>query len=195
MQSLTSAALLTAAVAATNYPRACQEPDVVQNFDMDAYLGRWYEIYRDIDDTFEYGVCATANYSLRADGDIRVRNNEFHPETQEWSGGEGKAYQKDPSADEGYLKVQFSPYFAGDYKILYTDYTSVSVVYSCLGIGNLASREYVWILSRTPQIPEASWETAVNVVNEQIPLYEFEENAYLCPQTPNYPCDYNAEPL
>ena len=98
----TLCSLLGATQAATQ-ARACQEPDVVQNFDINAYLGRWYEIVRDVDTTYEHGICSVPNYSLKEDGDIRVRNNEFYPETQQWGGGTGNAFVVDPSKDEGYL--------------------------------------------------------------------------------------------
>ena len=94
---------------ATTYPRGCQETEVVQHFDQNAYLGRWYEIVRDKDTSYEHGICATPNYFLREDGNIRIRNNEWIPEDNAWSGGDGYAYQNDPSKDEGYLKVKFSP--------------------------------------------------------------------------------------
>lgn len=44
--------------------------EVVTNFDLDRYLGTWYEIAR-LDHRFERGMShVTANYSLRDDGGV-----------------------------------------------------------------------------------------------------------------------------
>ena len=136
ISALTFIGLTNAAV----YPRGCQNPKVVQNFDLDRYLGLWYEIVRDKDTSYEHGICSTAQYALKDDGSIRVRNNEYLTEEQKWGGGEGHAFVVDPTKDEGYLKVKFVPLTpAGDYKVIATDYDNYSVVYSCIGLGPFLS--------------------------------------------------------
>ena len=41
----------------------------VDDFDAEAYMGRWYEIQRDSWNSFELGAeCVTATYTLRIDG-------------------------------------------------------------------------------------------------------------------------------
>ena len=90
-------------VSASNVFRGCQEPSMQQDFDLDAYLGVWYEQRRDKDCSYESGVCNTAHYSLNEDGTIRVRNNELIEDSMEWGGGVGKVRQVDPSKNEGYL--------------------------------------------------------------------------------------------
>ena len=63
----------------------------VSGFELDRYLGRWYEIAR-LDHSFERGLSnITANYSLREDGGVRVVNRGFSVEDQEWDKAEGKA--------------------------------------------------------------------------------------------------------
>ena len=163
---ISSVALIAVSQAAT-YPRACQEPEVVQDFDLEAYLGLWYEIVRDKDTNYEHGICNTANYSIRADGNIRVLNNEWYPDQNVWGGGEGYAFQVDPSADDGYLKVKFVPTIpAGDYKIIATDYDNYAVIYSCFSLGKLASREYVWVLGRSTEINEANRSDIISAIQE-----------------------------
>ena len=50
------------------------DKSVVQEFDLDSYLGQWYEIAR-YDHKFERGLQGvTATYSLREDGKIKVVN-------------------------------------------------------------------------------------------------------------------------
>ena len=46
----------------------------VKNFDVNKYLGQWYEIAR-TDNKFEKGCTdVTANYSLREDGGLNIKN-------------------------------------------------------------------------------------------------------------------------
>lgn len=52
----------------------------VTGFDVNRYLGTWYEIAR-LDHSFERGLeQVTAEYSLREDGGIRVLNQGFDTE-------------------------------------------------------------------------------------------------------------------
>ena len=64
----------------------------VDGFDLQRYLGRWYEIAR-LDHRFERGMShVTANYSMLPDGGIEVVNRGFDMDKQDWKEAEGKAY-------------------------------------------------------------------------------------------------------
>ena len=49
------------------------------DFDAERYTGRWYEFRRENDLWYEKGVCTSANYSFKPDGQIRVENTELRP--------------------------------------------------------------------------------------------------------------------
>jgi apolipoprotein D and lipocalin family protein len=126
------------------------EQAVVKSFDPNQYLGTWYEIAR-LDNSFEKGLeQVTANYSSQPDGTIKVVNRGFSPQKNDWSEAIGKAKFVDaPNADgtrTGRLKVSFFGPFYGDYTILELDkpYYNYALVSS--------GRDYLWILSRTPQL-------------------------------------------
>mmetsp|Transcript_14720 Transcript_14720/g.25044 ORF Transcript_14720/g.25044 Transcript_14720/m.25044 type:complete len:155 (+) Transcript_14720:391-855(+) len=55
----------------------CPKFERVQNFDSQAYLGRWYQAYRDKRDIFQNGECGITDYSLMEDGKIRVESTEW----------------------------------------------------------------------------------------------------------------------
>ena len=64
----------------------------VENFELEPYLGTWYEIAR-LDHSFERGLSnVTANYSLREDGGVHVVNRGYLAEKDKWDEAEGKAY-------------------------------------------------------------------------------------------------------
>ena len=192
MKTFTAAALV-ASTYAGHQMRGCQYPEVVQDFQTEAYLGRWYEQARDIEFRFEHGICATANYKLNDDGTIRVRNNEYDDTKEKWGGGTGKAHFVDESKDEGYLKVKFvSLQPAGDYKVIGTDYDNYSVVYSCTNLAGLYSFENVWILSRAEHIDATHLEEVKAIMREQIPKYDFETMSN--PTTQGSVCPYDSEP-
>lgn len=120
----------------------------VDNFELEKYLGKWYEIAR-LDHSFERGlVQVTADYSLLDDGGIRVLNRGFSVDNNSWKEVEGKAYfVKDP--DQGYLKVSFFGPFYGSYIIFDLDHDKYQ--YSLV---SGPDKSYLWILARNPTIKE-----------------------------------------
>ena len=61
----------------------------VKNFELEKYLGKWYEIAR-LPHSFEDGLInVSAEYSLDEDGDIKVINRGFDTEDNEWQEAEG----------------------------------------------------------------------------------------------------------
>ncbi|XP_068438200.1 apolipoprotein Db [Clinocottus analis] len=124
----------------------CPTPKVQPNFDLRKYLGRWYEIEK-LPASFEKGTCIEANYSLRKDGSIRVLNTQFYK--GEVTAAEGTAVVPD-LREPAKLGVSFSylsPY--GAYWVLTTDYSSLSVVYSCTDVLSIFHVDFAWILSRS----------------------------------------------
>ena len=83
-----------------------------------------------------------AQYTPIDDTYIEVKNTEIQPDGK-INQAIGKAYEK----GNAYLKVSFFWPFYGDYKVLDTDYTDYSVVYSCSDWW-IAHEEFAWILSR-----------------------------------------------
>ena len=123
----------------------------IKSFDANQYLGTWYEIAR-LDHSFERGLDkVTATYSLRDDGGIKVINRGFDVKAKEWKEAEGKAYFIDaPNEDKtntGRLKVSFFGPFYGAYNIIELDKPYYNYVMVCG-----PNFEYLWILSRTPQL-------------------------------------------
>jgi len=117
--------------------------DTVKGFELDRYLGTWYEIAR-LDHPFERGLSnITANYSLRDDGGVKVVNRGYNVEKQEWDEAEGKAYFVG-DADVGQLKVSFFGPFYGGYNVLDLDPDyQIALVAG-------PNRSYLWILARRP---------------------------------------------
>ena len=129
--------------ACTGVPDGVQ---VVSGFELDRYLGKWYEIAR-LDHSFERGLSGvTAEYSLRDDGGVKVINRGFNAAKKEWDEATGKAYFVGAS-DMGQLKVSFFGPFYGGYNIIELD--KVTYQYSMIAGPD---RSYLWILSRTPEM-------------------------------------------
>ncbi len=126
-------------------------PDHVQpvtDFELNRYLGTWYEIAR-MDHSFERGLeQVTANYSLRGDGGVKVINKGFNPDKNKWKESEGKAYSVG-EPDIGQLKVSFFGPFYGGYNIIELDKDGYQ--YSLVCGPNLS---YLWILARDPNLDQ-----------------------------------------
>lgn len=134
----------------------------VKEVDLKKYMGTWYEIAR-YDHRFERGlVGVTATYSLREDGRIIVVNGGYRGSlTGKFSEVIGKAKIPDPINKPGKLKVSFFLFFYGDYYILDLDQN-----YQWALIGS-SSDNYLWILSRTPQIEHDLYDTLLDKLRER----------------------------
>lgn len=120
----------------------------VDEFELNKYLGKWYEIAR-LDHSFERGMVeVTAEYSLREDGGVSVFNRGFSKTDNKWQEAEGKAYFVN-SPGEGYLKVSFFGPFYGSYIIFELDMDNYSYAFVAGDNTN-----YLWFLSRTPQVDD-----------------------------------------
>ncbi len=121
-------------------------PPAVRPFDLERFLGRWYEIVR-LPHRFERDLDeVTAVYSRRTDNRIEVENSGVKPDGQR-KRATGKAkFAGDPTI--GHLRVSFFWIFYADYIVaaLDPDYQWAVVVSS--------SKKYFWILARTPQLDE-----------------------------------------
>ena len=126
------------------------DKSTVKELDLEKYLGTWYEIAR-YDHRFERGLAGvTANYSMRDDGKIKVLNSGYKESLSgKYSEAIGKAKIPDPKNEPAKLKVSFFWFFYGDYYIMELDKN-----YQWAIIGS-SSDNYLWILSRTPQIEES----------------------------------------
>lgn len=139
-----SVVALTCLSACTGMPEGTR---AVSNFELERYLGTWYEIAR-LDHRFERGLTdVTANYSLRDDGGVRVVNRGFDTKKNQWNEAVGKAYFVGPS-NVGQLKVSFFGPFYGGYNIIELDQN----YQHALVVG--PDRSYLWILARSPTLPE-----------------------------------------
>jgi apolipoprotein D and lipocalin family protein len=138
-------------------------PDGVQavtGFELDRYLGTWYEIAR-LDHSFERGMSnVTANYSMRDDGGVSVLNRGYKVAKGEWDEASGKAYVVG-DADVGQLKVSFFGPFYGGYNIVELDKSGYQYA---LVAG--PDRDYLWILSRTAQMAPDVLQSLVDKARE-----------------------------
>jgi apolipoprotein D and lipocalin family protein len=132
----------------------------VRNFELERYLGTWYEIAR-LDHRFERGLSRVrAEYSMRDDGGVRVINTGYNQQDGEWDRAEGKAYFVD-SPDIGRLKVAFYGPLYGAYNIVALDeehYTYSLVISS--------NTSYLWILARQPTLDSETLDQLVEIARE-----------------------------
>ncbi len=138
---------------------------VVDGVNAEQYLGTWYEIAR-LDHRFERGLDnVTAHYEQNEDGSIKVTNRGYNREDEEWNSAEGKAYfLEEPNADKTYLgklKVSFFGPFYGAYNIIALDKVYYNYVMICG-----PDKEYLWILSRTPELTYPIKQHLVSQANE-----------------------------
>jgi apolipoprotein D and lipocalin family protein len=121
-------------------------PEPAKPVAIDRYLGTWFELARH-ENRFERGLDGvTAEYSLRPDGKIGIRNGG----RQGWPNGEesvaeGKAVIADDTTNAK-LKVSFfGPFYVGDYWILDHDDD-----YDWAIVGEPSGR-YLWVFAREPR--------------------------------------------
>jgi apolipoprotein D and lipocalin family protein len=156
IRSLALAAMCTVLTACLGIP---DNATAVDNFELERYLGTWYEIAR-LDHSFERGLSQVrAEYSMRDDGGVKVINSGYNEKKGEWNEAEGKAYFVE-GPQTGRLKVSFFGPFYGAYNIIELDRQDYRYA---LVIG--ADTNYLWILARDSRLDDAIVERLVAKAN------------------------------
>ncbi|MBN1647982.1 MAG: lipocalin family protein [Spirochaetales bacterium] len=119
----------------------------VQDFEKEKYLGKWYEIAR-FDFVFEKNLNnTTAEYTVLANGLIGVTNRGYDYVKGRWKEARGKARFRGPETIAELGVSFFGPFYTG-YNVIALD---KEYRYALVAGRNT---DYLWILSRTPTIPE-----------------------------------------
>lgn len=119
----------------------------VTSFDINRYLGQWYEIAR-LDHSFERGMSdVNATYQLQDDGSVKVINRGYDTRKQAWKEAVGRALFIGDSQTAS-LKVSFFGPFYGGYHVIALDEQNYrwSLVAG-------PDRDYLWILARDKTLP------------------------------------------
>ncbi|XP_033307424.1 uncharacterized protein LOC117209457 [Bombus bifarius] len=162
--------LIIASVAIAQVPflGSCPTVETIQNFDMERYLGKWYEIEKYFA-FFEFGgKCVTATYNITDDSNsINILNKQISALTGVSSSieGVGKPVLK---VEDAKLTVSFPSMplpLDAPYWILDTDYTTYSVVWSCSNFGVFSTRN-VWIMAREPKPLVSVLEKAYQILDK-----------------------------
>lgn len=121
--------------------------EAVQQFNVNRYLGAWYEVAR-FDYRFEKNLDnVAAQYSLNENGTIKVVNSGYNFKKYEWKSTKGEAkFKKNKNIAE--IKVSFFKPFYSGYNVVAID---KDYKYALVAGRNLS---YLWILSREKTIPE-----------------------------------------
>ena len=137
-------------VAAADAPSAPVEP--IAALDVPRYMGTWYEIAR-YPNWFQKKCVgdSRADYSLLERGEVRVVNR-----CREADGSVSEAVgvaRQIGGADSPRLEVRFAPAWLSFLPIVWGNYWVLDLDpdYRLVAVGE-PSREYLWILSRTPTV-------------------------------------------
>jgi len=139
-----------------------------QSVDLARYAGRWYEVAR-FPNRFQ-AMCAgetTADYTLLPDGPIRVVNA-----CRTADGGvtraEGRARLAERNGPTSKLRIRFAPGFLSFLPMVWGNYWILDVTddYGAALVGD-PNRRYLWILSRTPRLDEATYQRMVSTAVTQ----------------------------
>lgn len=132
----------------------------VKNFDVNKYLGKWYEVAR-LDHSFERGLSkVSAEYVMREDGGVDVINRGYSEQDKEWNEALGKAYFVDDK-NTGHLKVSFFGPFYSSYVVF-----ELGEQYDYAFISGF-NTNYLWLLSRTPTVDDAIKQRFISQAKEK----------------------------
>lgn len=157
----------TATTPATTTSSALPAVTTIAALDVPRYMGTWYEIAK-FPNRFQAKCVANtrAHYVAQADGSVQVLNS---CTTTDGSSTEalGKALQVGPSTSPK-LQVRFAPAWLSWLPMVWGDYWVIDLDadYQLAAVSD-AKREYLWVLSRTPQVNPKAYDALVTRLQAQ----------------------------
>lgn len=139
----------------------------IASLDVPRYLGTWYEIAK-FPNWFQKKCVGNtrAVYSLRPEGTLKVMNS-CKTADGDTSEAEGTARQIG-SQDSPKLEVRFAPAWLSFLPMVWGDYWVIDLdsQYQVAAVSD-PRREYLWILSRTPQLDKKAYEALLQRLQAQ----------------------------
>ncbi len=137
----------------------------VPSVDVQRYMGTWHEMAK-YPNWFQKKCASStqATYSLQANGQVQVLNR-CKTDKDEWSEALGAARQVGgPTSPK--LKVRFAPEWLSFIPLVWGDYWIIDLDpdYQWVVVSE-PQREYLWILSRAPQMPAATYNALLSKLN------------------------------
>lgn len=130
----------------------------IDSLDVPRYMGRWYEIAK-FPNWFQKKCVShtVAEYSPQANGRVKVLNRCRLADGKDDS-AEGEARQIGPS-NSPQLQVRFAPAWLSLIPMVWGDYWVIDLDadYQLAAVSE-PGREYLWVLSRTPQVDAKAYE-------------------------------------
>ena len=137
----------------------------IASLDVPRYLGRWYEIAK-FPNWFQKKCVSdtSADYALQPDGTISVLN-QCRRADGEFDKALGQARQIG-GANSAQLQVRFAPSWLTFLPFVWVDYWVVDLddSYELVAVSE-PKRDYLWILSRTPQVDSARYAALIERMN------------------------------
>ncbi len=128
--------------------------DAMKNIDMPKFMGDWFVIANIPTFAERDAVSPMENYRLRDDGTVAITFSYKNANSQASKELSMKGFVGS-RPDNGVWRVQWLWPFKADYRIVYLD---DEYQFSIVG---REKRDYLWIMSRTPNINEAQYEALV----------------------------------
>ncbi len=140
---------------------------VIAALDVPRYLGTWYEIAK-FPNWFQKKCVGNtkAVYSLKSDGNLQVLNS-CKTASGEISEAEGTARQMG-AKDSPKLEVRFAPEWLSFLPFVWGDYWVIDLdpQYQVAAVSD-PRREYLWVLSRTPQLDPKVYDDLLQRLKQQ----------------------------
>lgn len=165
----TAVVMMAVAIAIEAKRKSDTQPlTVVPSVDLQRYAGQWYEIGR-LPNRFQRNCVSdtSATYTLLSEGKIKVLNRclESNGKVNQ---AEGVARLASTSGPTSKLEVRFAPSYLSFLPFVWGDYQIIALgenyEYSLVGE---PGRKYLWILSRTPQMDEATYQALLKQAQSQ----------------------------
>lgn len=137
---------------------------VVESVDLSRWAGRWYEAAR-FPNRFQNQCTGdvVVHYALRTDGRIDVVNR-CRTSSGKVDEAHGVARKAGDGTSSARLEVRFAPAILSFLRSVWGDYWIIGLgpEYTWAVVGT-PNREYLWILSRTPEMSATSYERALEI--------------------------------